>query len=162
MRAGRVLARISAQALADAGDGVTLSQYRALTVLASGGPLSLAALATALGVTPSTATRMCDRLVAKELVTREPDRGNRRQIRIVLTEFGRRTVDDLTERRRIGIGRVLSVLPTAEQMAIAESLGRLAAAGGAQPEEHPGGAASDGTLGSRRFTTGTSPPATSI
>ena len=52
----------------------------------------------------------------------------------MLTELGQGTVDDLTERRRIGIGRVLSVIPTAEQMAIAESLGRLAAAGEEQPE----------------------------
>jgi len=134
LRASRVLARITAQALADAGDGVTPSQYRALTVLSTGGPQRLAALATALGVTPSTATRMCDRLVAKGLVAREPDSGDRRQIRVVLTELGQGTVDDLTERRRIGIGRVLSVIPTAEQMAIAESLGRLAAAGEEQPE----------------------------
>jgi DNA-binding MarR family transcriptional regulator len=77
---------------------------------------------------------MCDRLVAKGLVAREPDSGDRRQIRVVLTELGQGTVDDLTERRRIGIGRVLSVIPTAEQMAIAESLGRLAAAGEEQPE----------------------------
>ena len=70
LRASRVLAWITAEALADAGDGVTPSQYRALTVLSTGGPQRLAALATALGVTPSTATRMCDRLVAKGLVAR--------------------------------------------------------------------------------------------
>ena len=50
---------------ADIAEEVTLTQYRTLVVLASRGPQGLAGLADAVGVTPATATRMCDRLVKK-------------------------------------------------------------------------------------------------
>ena len=51
-------------------DTVTLTQFRALVIIASRGPLHLAALADAMGVHPSNATRACDRLVAAGLLDR--------------------------------------------------------------------------------------------
>ena len=65
LSASRVLVAIAARSLADAGEEVTLTQYRSLVVLASRGPQSMAALAEAVAVTPATASRMCDRLVKK-------------------------------------------------------------------------------------------------
>ena len=50
-------------------DTVTLTQFRALVIIASRGPLHLAALADAMRVHPSNATRACDRLVAAGLRT---------------------------------------------------------------------------------------------
>ena len=70
LTASRVLVAVAARSLADVAEEVTLTQYRTLVVLASRGPQSLAALADAVAVTPSTATRMCDRLVRKGLVAR--------------------------------------------------------------------------------------------
>ena len=49
LTASRVLVAIAARSLADAGEEVTLTQYRALVVLASRGPQSIAALAEAAG-----------------------------------------------------------------------------------------------------------------
>ena len=73
LNASRVLVAIAARSLADVGEEVTLTQYRSLVVLASRGPQGVAALAEAVSVAPPTASRMCDRLVKKGLVTR-PDR----------------------------------------------------------------------------------------
>ena len=67
LSASRVLVAVAARSLADVGEEVTLTQYRTLVVLASRGPQNLAGLADAVGVTPATATRMCDRLVRKDL-----------------------------------------------------------------------------------------------
>ena len=75
LSASRVLVAVAARSLSDVAEEVTLTQYRTLIVLASRGPQNLAGLAKAVGVTPATATRMCDRLVKKELIARsaEPD-----------------------------------------------------------------------------------------
>ena len=89
LTASRVLVAIAARSLADAGEQVTLTQYRSLVILASRGPQSMAALAEAVAVTPPTASRLCERLVRKGLVRRRADRRDRRQVRIALTEAGR-------------------------------------------------------------------------
>src|ERR1700742_1567627 len=103
LTASRVLVAIAARSLADVADEVTLTQYRSLVVLASRGPQSSAALADELGVTPSTVSRLCDRLVRKGLVRRREDRRDRRAVRLALTPAGRELVDAVTERRRTEI-----------------------------------------------------------
>ncbi len=104
-------------------------------MLASRGPQNLAGLAEAVGVTPATATRMCDRLVRKGLIRRREERGDRRQLRLVLTEKGRMLVDAVTERRRREIERIISEIPAEEQVVLVNALGRLAAAAGEVPEQ---------------------------
>ena len=89
LAASRALVAVAARSLAAAGDDVTLPQYRALVVLAVQGPRGTAELAAALAVNPSTATRMCDRLVRKGLVRRHRQAGDRRAVRIALTAAGR-------------------------------------------------------------------------
>src|ERR1700743_1031663 len=111
LTASRVLVAIAARALADVADEVTLTQYRSLVVLASRGPQSVAALADELGVTPSTVSRLCDRLVRKGLVRRREDRRDRRAVRLALTPAGRELVDAVTERRRTEIAGLLDSLP---------------------------------------------------
>jgi MarR family len=88
LAASRALVAVAARSLAAAGDEVTLPQYRALVVLAAQGPQGTAELAAALAVNPSTATRMCDRLVRKGLVRRHRLAGDRRAVRIALTAAG--------------------------------------------------------------------------
>ena len=65
LSASRVLVAVAARSLADAGEDVALTQYRSLVVLASRGPQTVAELADLVGVTPPTASRLCDRLVKK-------------------------------------------------------------------------------------------------
>src|ERR1700753_1331614 len=78
LTASRTLVAVAARSLGAAAEDTTLAQYRALVVLASRGPQRMGDLAEALGVTPSTAGRMCDRLVRKELIRRHRARGARR------------------------------------------------------------------------------------
>src|SRR5262249_26208939 len=92
-------------------DDVTLPQYRALVVLASRGSQRVADLAEALGVLPSTATRMTDRLVAKGLVRRARLPHDRRTVRVALSAQGRALVAEVTARPREEIGRVMAEVP---------------------------------------------------
>jgi len=133
--ASRVLAAVAARSLADVAEEVTLTQYRTLVVLASCGPQSLAGLAQVVGVTPATATRMCDRLVRKSLISRRTEREDRRQLRVVLTAKGRSLVGDVTDRRRKEIARITDEIPAAEQAVLVHALGRLASAAGEVPEQ---------------------------
>jgi DNA-binding MarR family transcriptional regulator len=133
--ASRVLVLLAARSLSDITDEVTLAQYRTLVVLASRGPQNLANLAEAIGVMPATATRMCDRLVAKKLIVRQPHHDDRRHIRLVLTTKGRRLVSDVTERRRSEVGAILKSMSPEDQVILANALSRFAAAVGEVPEQ---------------------------
>ena len=135
LSASRVLVAIAARSLADAGEEVTLTQYRSLVVLASRGPQSMAALAEAAAVTPPTASRLCERLVRKGLVRRRTDRHDRRQVRLALTEVGRDLIDTVTERRRQEIADLLASVPAEVQRSAVAALRQLAAGAGEVPEQ---------------------------
>ena len=135
LSASRVLVAVAARSLADVAEEVTLTQYRTLVVLASRGPQNLAGLADAVGVTPATATRMCDRLVRKDLIRRRTERDDRRQLRVALTVKGRSLVDAVTGRRRQEIARIINEIPVEQQAVLVQALGRLASAAGEVPEQ---------------------------
>jgi DNA-binding MarR family transcriptional regulator len=135
LSASRVLVAVAARSLADVAEEVTLTQYRTLVVLASRGPQNLAGLAEAVGVTPATATRMCDRLVRKDLIRRRTERDDRRQLRVALTPRGRSLVEAVTVRRRQEIARIMSEIPVEQQAILVQALGRLASAAGEVPEQ---------------------------
>ena len=138
LAASRALVAVAARSLAGAGDEVTLPQYRALVVLAGRGPQGTAELAAALAVNPSTATRMCDRLVRKGLVRRHRQAGDRRSVRIALTAPGRDLVAAVTRRRREELARLLGVLPQAQHEPVIAAFRAFAAAAGELPQ--PGAA----------------------
>ena len=135
LSASRVLVAIAARSLADAGEEVTLTQYRSLVILAARGPQSVAALAEAVAVTAPTASRLCERLVRKGLVRRRTDRRDRRQVRVGLTGAGRHLVDTVTERRREEIAGLLASIPQQDQRPVAAALQQLAKAAGEVPEQ---------------------------
>jgi DNA-binding MarR family transcriptional regulator len=135
LTASRVLVAIAARSLADAGEEVTLTQYRSLVILASRGPQSLAALAEAVAVTPPTASRLCERLVRKGLVRRRSDRSDRRQVRVALSAAGQSLVDAVTARRRREIADLLASVPAKDQRSVVAALRQLAASAGEVPEQ---------------------------
>ena len=135
LSASRVLVAIAARSLADAGEEVTLTQYRSLVVLASRGPQGVAALAEAVAVTPPTASRLVDRLVKKGLVRRRTDRQDRRQVRIALTETGRHLVDAVSARRRQEIAALLATIAPETQRSVVDALSQLAEVAGEVPEQ---------------------------
>jgi DNA-binding MarR family transcriptional regulator len=135
LSASRVLVAIAARSLADAGEEVTLTQYRSLVVLASRGPQTMATLAEAVAVTTPTASRLCDRLVKKGLVRRRTDRNDRRQVRIALTDTGRQLIDTVSTRRRQEITDLLASIPLKTQRSVATALAQLAESAGEVPEQ---------------------------
>jgi len=135
LSASRVLVAVAARSLADIADEVTLTQYRTLVVLASRGPQNLVGLAEAVGVTPATATRMCDRLVKKKLLVRQSEQDDRRQVRLALTKKGLKLVGAVTNRRRREIEVILSTIAPEEQTVLVQALSQFAAAAGEVPEQ---------------------------
>ncbi|MBT8225945.1 MAG: MarR family transcriptional regulator [Dactylosporangium sp.] len=134
LSASRALVGLAARSLADLDADVTLPQYRALVVLASRGPQRIVDIAAELGVTPSTGTRMCDRLVRKELAHRTRSDTDRRAVWLTLTPAGRALVDEVTRRRREELVRIVAVLPGAWHDPVATALRSFAAAAGEVPE----------------------------
>jgi DNA-binding MarR family transcriptional regulator len=135
LTASRALVAMAARSLSDAGEEVTLTQYRSLVVLASRGSQGVASLAEAVAVTPPTASRLVDRLIRKGLVRRRTDRHDRRQVRIELTEEGRDLVHLVTERRRREIAGLLTRIPHDVQQSMAAGLRQLADAAGEVPDQ---------------------------
>ena len=136
--ASRVMVGIAVRSLAGNPDDVTLPQYRTLVELAFGGPRRLADLAEALSVSPSTATRMCDRLVRKELVSRTRDELDRREVKLAITALGHKVVADVIERRRAEVRDMLEAIPIPLRRQLVNSLTLLATATGEAPELHWG------------------------
>jgi len=130
LAASRVLVGVAARSLAPVEDTVTLTQFRALVIIASRGPLHLAALADAMQIHPSNATRTCDRLVATGLADRRDNPADRRHLLLTLTVAGRELVDGVMHRRRAAIGQILRGMPPGDRVHLAAVLTRFAAAGG--------------------------------
>ena len=111
LTASRTLVAVATRSLGAAAEDTTIAQYRALVVLASRGPQRMVDLAAALDVTPSTAGRMCDRLVRKGLIRRHRARADRRAVQVSITAAGRQVVDQATARRRALIAGILAQAP---------------------------------------------------
>ena len=133
--ASRALVAVAARSLTDLGEDVTLPQYRALVVLRTHGPQRPADLAVLLDVTPSTASRMIERLVRKHLVRRVRTKDDRRTVRVHLTTAGQIIVSQVTERRRSEIERILKHMPPRGRKALTSALRAFADAAGEAPEQ---------------------------
>jgi len=111
MAASRLLIAISARALASTDDSLTLPQLRAMVVLDTCGPVKLAAMAATLGVNPSTALRMVERLESAGLIDRKTNPDNRREVILNLTPVGRDLVERVLTHRRSEIRTLVERLP---------------------------------------------------
>jgi DNA-binding MarR family transcriptional regulator len=132
--ASRVLVAIASRSLAAAAAEVTLPQYRALVVLQSRGPQPAHVLASELQIVPSSVTRLCDRLVAKGLVAREPLEGNRRELRLQVTAEGAKIVASVSRRRRRELHTVVSDMGGDDRQDLVRVLEAFSRAAGEVPE----------------------------
>ena len=82
-----------------AGEGgeLTLPQLRTLILIADLGPQRSIDLATALGLDPSTTSRLCTRLEARGLVMARRSRESKRELQIALTRAGRQLLDSVAD-----------------------------------------------------------------
>lgn len=133
LTASRLLVAVSAQSIASVDESITLPQFRLLVVLNSRGPLKLVELADHLRVNPSTASRMVHRLVSADLVTRWAHPTSRREHALGLTGAGSDLVQQVTERRRAEITRILRRMPAETRAGLVRALAEFAHAGGEPP-----------------------------
>jgi DNA-binding MarR family transcriptional regulator len=132
--ASRALVAVAARSFAAVESEITLRQYRALVVLATRGEQKASALADALEIHPSTATRLCDRLIAKGLIERTTSPENRREVTVTLSPDGRALVRSVTARRRKEIRRVVDRLTPDAQARLIDALAEFADAVGEMPD----------------------------
>jgi DNA-binding MarR family transcriptional regulator len=90
------LAALTTRSVSSVNASLTPAQYRTLVAVANEGPQCVGALAESLDVHASTMTRMCDRLSARELITRTSSTKDHRTVTIALTPNGRVLVDEIT------------------------------------------------------------------
>jgi DNA-binding MarR family transcriptional regulator len=136
----RGLLELSVGVLSDMEENVSPSHLRALQSLDHLGGAKVTALGDALGVPPSTASRISDRLTAAGLITREVAPDNRRATWLDLTAAGRAVLSDLADARAQALERVTDAMSPAERDALlvgAEGFARAYDEMHARAEEEP-------------------------
>lgn len=129
-----------ATAAADELGEVSVVQLRALTVLRELAPASLGQLAEGVGVTPSTTSRLVDRLVAGGFAERRPSPESRRQVELRLTPEGEATLARYDELRLQRLRAALECVPEPRREAVVEALAEFSQA--VRPVREPVPAAS--------------------
>ena len=133
--ASRALVGVAARSIAGIDSDVTLPQYRALVVLHTRGEQNVGVLSELLGIHPSSATRLCDRLAAKKLVQRSAARDSRREVILSLSAKGQALVRKVTEIRRAEIARIVGRVPADLRPAMVTALLIFAEAAGELSDE---------------------------
>jgi DNA-binding MarR family transcriptional regulator len=112
-----------------------LPQYRALVLLSARGEQNVGTLAEALGIHPSTATRLCDRLLTKGLIRRATSDESRREVTVTLSSTGRSLVSAVTKNRRRELQRILGRLDSKARRSLIEAFEAFADAAGEHPDD---------------------------
>lgn len=134
IEATRAIVGIATAAADELGE-VSVVQLRALTVLSELAPASLGQLAEGIGVTPSTTSRLVDRLVSGGFAERRPSPESRRQIELRLTPEGEATLARYDELRMRRLRAALERLPADRRDAVVEAL--VDFSGAIRPERQP-------------------------
>ncbi|MGH3970252.1 MAG: MarR family winged helix-turn-helix transcriptional regulator [Mycobacterium sp.] len=135
LTASRLLVAISAHSIALVDETITIPQFRTLVILSNRGPINLATLAGLLGVQPSAAGRMVDRLVSAGLIDRLPHPSSRRELLAALTPRGSEVVREVSTQRRAEIARIVEKMPSRERHGLVRALTAFTTAGG-EPAAH--------------------------
>jgi DNA-binding MarR family transcriptional regulator len=128
MRASRVVTAAIVRSLGSVSEGISVTQLRTLVLVGSQGPLTVTAVAHALGVNASNASRTCDRLVTAGLLDRRAAEDDRRRVALTLTPQGETVVDEVMDRRRAELARVVERMKPRERADLATALDRFAVA----------------------------------
>ena len=114
---------------------VSASQIRVLFILEHSDGINLRMLAEALGSTPPSTSRLCDRLQAVGFVERETSAASRRELRLHLSRRGRTFLAELRARREAALQSVLEQMPVAKRDALLEGLEAFCLAASAEIHE---------------------------
>lgn len=130
--ASRALVAVAAMSLADV--DVTTAQFRVLVLVAGRGPQRPSDLAHAMQVAPSSATRMCQRLVDQGLLEREVGDNDRREVWLHPSTSGMALLRTVTRRRRAAIAATLSEMRSVDVERMVEALTAFGHAAGEVPD----------------------------
>jgi DNA-binding MarR family transcriptional regulator len=128
--ATRMLAGVALRSLDALDDAVTLPQFRLLAVLADLGTVPTGQAARALGLDPSTVTRLADKLVSAGHVVRGGHSRHRGVVTLELTVSGRELVAMAAAWRHRELARIMSRLAQRDQEKVATALALLVDAAG--------------------------------
>jgi DNA-binding MarR family transcriptional regulator len=121
-----VLLEACERAVEELGSAVPPAQMRALMIIDRTGSLNLSRLAAALGASASATSRLCDRMQAAGLLTRDRAAASRREIVLLPTESGRRLAQWVQSRRRTALSDVLQTMSPSGREALVQGLKEIA------------------------------------
>jgi DNA-binding MarR family transcriptional regulator len=98
------------------------SQLRVLLILEHQEGINLRTLADSLASTPSSTSRLCDRLQAAGFVERVVSPNDRREVRLHISGRGRAFLADLRVRRERELQAVLDQMPAGKRSALLQGL----------------------------------------
>ena len=110
-------------------------QLNALLTVERAEGMNLGGLASEMRMLLSSASRLCDRLVASGLVERVPGRVDRREIALYLTPSSRALLSELRTSRRRALSVVLEKMSSSGRAALLRGLTEFAAAAGEKGEQ---------------------------
>lgn len=122
---------------------LSTGQLRAVMVVEQHDGINLRRLANLLGMLLSSASRLCDRLVAAGLLARRPGRYDRREISLHLTPEAVRLLAELRAARRARLVETLAAMSPAGRTALWQGLTEFrdavgaTARGGSSPVARP-------------------------
>ncbi len=109
-------------------ESISKPELLALEVITSEEGLMMSDLGKRLDISLSTATGIIDRLIEKKLVKREKNGGDRRIVRVVLTDKGRKTNQTYQKQKKELFGRMLDALDSEEQEELIKILEKISGA----------------------------------
>jgi DNA-binding MarR family transcriptional regulator len=117
---------------------ITLTQLVVLRELRPG-PQTAGRLGEKVGLSPTSVTRLVDRLERRGLVSRRRDSGDRRQVEILLEPEGERMLSEIRVLRGSDIHRAIESMSRGDRSLLVAALGKLVAAARAvaATEERP-------------------------
>jgi DNA-binding MarR family transcriptional regulator len=121
LRATELYARDLAQAA-----GVTPAQLRVMQIVDEKNTATPKMLATQMGVSQATVTVLVDKLVARGVVDRVPSELDRRQINVVMTDLGKKALEEAPDALQKRYERAFVELADWEQAQLVSSLERVA------------------------------------
>lgn len=101
---------------------VSSSQLRVLFILEHNEGINLRTLADALGSSPPSVSRLCDRLEAVGFMERAPSSNSRRELQLHLSGRGRAFLRDLRVRREQELRAVIAQMPASKRTALLDGL----------------------------------------
>jgi DNA-binding MarR family transcriptional regulator len=120
--AARALLTVSARASLELPSSASLTQLRALAAVEDAGSCTLGALADALQISISSASRLVDRITAAGWLDRRPSETSRRELTLQVTPRGKRLLRRHRAARQSVFAEVLRDMPASDAAALLRGL----------------------------------------